>query len=260
MENASTPNPEDVVLEEGTPEYDAAMVQKFEDNDAGVQTEQTGTQEEPTGEDRPEWLPEKFNNPEDLAKAYAELERRQSQGAEENPAEDEAKAAVTAAGLDFDALSTKFNTTGALEDTDYTALETAGIPRSLVDSYIAGQMAVAERIQTELVGVAGGQESYAQMVEWAGANLPPEDIAAFNSVLDRGDTGAMKLAIAGLKSKYDAEVGVEPSLLDGDSGQNSADAFQSTAQLTAAMRDPRYNKDPAYRREVEQKLARSSIF
>ena len=31
-------------------------------------------------EDRPEWLPEKFQSAEDMAKAYAELENKQSSG------------------------------------------------------------------------------------------------------------------------------------------------------------------------------------
>lgn len=262
MENEDTPNPEDVVLEEGTPEYDAAMVEKFEANDAGDQTEQSGTQEE-TGEDRPGWLPQKFKTPEDLAKAYAELERRQSQGeddAEEGTEEGEARELVTAAGLDFDALTEKFDTTGALDDTDYAALEGAGIPRALVDAYIEGQTAIAHNQQAELMAVAGGAEGYGQMVAWAADNLDGADIDAFNKVVNGADLGAKKLAIAGLKAQFTAAVGEEPDLFDGDTDTKTADTFQSTAQLTAAMRDPRYHNDPAYRREVEQKLKRSNIF
>jgi hypothetical protein len=36
--------------------------------------------------------------------------------------------------------------------------------------------------------------------------------------------------------------------------------FESTAELTAAMSDPRYAKDPAYRQTVADKLAKSSLF
>ena len=37
----------------------------------------------PSSSERPEWLPEKFNSAEDMAKAYAELETKQSSGSEE---------------------------------------------------------------------------------------------------------------------------------------------------------------------------------
>ena len=45
------------------------------------QVEQEATQELSEG-DRPEWLDEKFKSPEDLAKAYKELEKQQSRNAE----------------------------------------------------------------------------------------------------------------------------------------------------------------------------------
>ena len=38
------------------------------------------------------------------------------------------------------------------------------------------------------------------------------------------------------------------------------DEFRSTAQVVAAMKDPRYGKDSAYTKDVEQKLGRSSVF
>ena len=51
-----------------SPEQEAAQTQE--------QTQEQ-PQEQPQSE-RPEWLPEKFNSPEDMAKAYGELEAKQS--------------------------------------------------------------------------------------------------------------------------------------------------------------------------------------
>ena len=37
------------------------------------------------------------------------------------------------------------------------------------------------------------------------------------------------------------------------------DSFESVSQVTEAMNDPRYDKDPAYRKKVTDKIARSSV-
>ena len=47
-------------------------------------------------------------------------------------------------------------------------------------------------------------------------------------------------------------------MIDGDSVNISADAFESVAQITEAMNDPRYATDPAFRKKVEDKIARST--
>jgi hypothetical protein len=261
MDPENTPSPDSVVLEQGTPEYDAAMIAKFDDSqklDSGDQTEQTGTQE-----DRPDWLDPKFQTPEDLMKAYRELEKKQSQGtapkADETPTpEAEAQKLVTDAGLDFDAFTSKFAQNGELSDEDYAALEGAKIPRAMVDAYIEGQKAIAQSHRSTLLSVVGGEEGFTSVSTWAADALDADDITAFNSVMDSGDLGAMKLALAGLKAQYDAENGSEPKLLTTDNSASSADVFRSSAELTAAMKDPRYARDPAYRRDIEQKLARSN--
>ena len=52
------------------------------------------TDAKPT-ESRPEWLPEKFKSAEDLAKAYSELEKKQSAPTEEAPTESAATESIT---------------------------------------------------------------------------------------------------------------------------------------------------------------------
>jgi len=73
------------------------------------------------------------------------------------------------------------------------------------------------------------------------------------------DPNMIRLAIQGLNARYRSEA--EPSLLQGGTGTvSSGGRFESNAELTAAMSDPRYSKDPAYRQQVADKLARSSLF
>jgi len=49
-------------------------------------------------------------------------------------------------------------------------------------------------------------------------------------------------------------------MINGDTNDVSTEVFESVAQVTEAMNDPRYANDPAYRKQVELKLAKSSVF
>ena len=44
---------------------------------------QKGGDPQPVVDDQPEWLDDKFNSPEDLAKAYDELQKKQSKSSDE---------------------------------------------------------------------------------------------------------------------------------------------------------------------------------
>jgi hypothetical protein len=108
--------------------------------------------------------------------------------------------------------------------------------------------------------IAGGQEGYSQMMEWAAGNLAPSEIEAYNATVDTGDEGITRLAVQGLVARYRSEVGTEPNLVEGTTSATSGGRFESAAEVTAAMRDPRYQNDPAYRQRVAQMMARSSVF
>jgi hypothetical protein len=42
-------------------------------------------------------------------------------------------------------------------------------------------------------------------------------------------------------------------------GKTAPGGFESVAQVVAAMSDPRYKIDPAYRAQVERKIANSTV-
>lgn len=219
-------------------------------------------------EDRPEWLPEKFKTPEDLSKAYSELESqftksRQAEAEQtteqptEQPTED-ARQTVEDAGLDFDALQKEFADTGGLTDETYKSLADKGIPKEMVDSYVKGQQALASDYENELYSFAGGKETYSEMSAWAAENLSEGDINAYNNAINSGDSAQARLAIDGLVSRYKVNGGAEPSLVGGRASA-SVDAYESMAQLTADMSNPLYAKDPAFRDKVQKKLSRSNV-
>ena len=226
-----------------------------------------GNQQDP---ERPEWLPQKFKSPEDMAKAYSQLESKLGQGQQEQDQEEEVETTgeETASdvaellddkGLDFDVFQQEYNENGELSGDAYAALEEAGFPRSVVDTWIQGQDALASQVTGEMYNIVGGQEDYNNMVSWAADTLPESEIDAFNATMTSQNPDMIRLAIQGLNARYRSEA--EPSLLQGGSGTvSSGGRFESNAELTAAMSDPRYSKDPAYRQQVADKLARSSLF
>jgi len=227
-----------------------------------------GTERDP---ERPEWLPEKFKSPEDMAKAYSALESKlgQPQREEEEVSEEvqelvsadasEISEVLGANGIDFDVLQQEYQELGGLSEDAYAALEEAGFPEAVVDQWIAGQQAISQQVQTEMFSLVGGQEQYQELVGWAADALPEAEIDAFNATMATQDPNMIRLAIQGLNARYRSEAA--PSLLQGGTGPVSTGGkFESTAELTAAMSDPRYEKDPAYRQQVSDKLARSSLF
>ena len=70
------------------------------------------------------------------------------------------------------------------------------------------------------------------------------------------DKNKAQMAIEALKSMYSSG---EPQLLDGVSGSEAGDVYESWAQLTADINTKLYQKDPAERERVQRKLKRSRL-
>jgi hypothetical protein len=229
---------------------------------------------------RPEWLPEKFKSAEDLAKAYTELEKKlgapkpkdeakpeaksepnkDTSDSEETEPEKAAREAAENAGLNFDDLSAKYWDKGTLDDSDYAALEKSGIPKNIVDQFIAGQEAILNTTRAEVFNSVGGEQTYFAMTEWAAENMSEAEIETFNRAVNSGDKNMAMLAVKGLQAQFSAAEGFEPKRsVSGATAKASANVYRSIAELEKDMGDARYRNDPAFRRDVEQKLARSDI-
>lgn len=149
---------------------------------------------------------------------------------------------------------------GQLTDEHYSELEKAGYNRQVVDQFMQGQFAMAEAQNAQLLNAGGGQERVQAMFEWAEGNLSQEQIDAYNSKFDQGGADAI-MAMEHLAAKFDADGGAAAHLVRGANAPtyDTADAFRSVAQVTEAIQDPRYHTDPAYRAEVERRLAKSNV-
>lgn len=219
-----------------------------------------------SGAQRPEYVPEKFwkdgkADLEGLAKSYAELETKLSQGTK--PAEEKPKGpvAIDKAGVDLAKLAAEFRSNdGQLTEATLKDLEQRGVPKAAVETYIAGVKAQVAAREAELVKLAGGQEAVNQIYSWAQANLTPDEIAAYDATMQQGDMVACKAAIEGLKARYTLANGFDPALISGPgSGSQGSTGFASAAEVTKAISDPRYQHDPAYRKQVEQRIAQTRV-
>jgi len=253
------------------------MVDKVEVQSPETTADKPVEENKPT-QSKPEGLPEKFNSVEELAKSYSELEKKlgeQSQPTkesvdpvskaeikkEEQPKSDLdiATKAVDSAGLNMDSLAEEYAKDGKLADGSYKSLEKAGIPKEYVDRFIAGQQAIADQQSASVKSMVGGTEAYDSMSEWASNNLSETEKQAYNTAVNSKDLEAVKLAVVGLKARYAQSTGSEPKLVEGKASPSGEQGFSSWAQVTQAMSDPRYAKDPAYQAEVKNKLANSKI-
>ncbi len=205
----------------------------------------------------------KYKTQEELEAGYLELQKKLGTTDTDEPTNDtdeptedvKAKEIVENAGLDFDALSEEYATNGKLTDESRKALVDSGIPEPLVDNYIAGQVAIAEKQQVAMVNTVGGQKSYDSMIEWAGKNLDSSSIEAYNKAIN-GTSAEATLAIQGLNMQYKTS---NPKLINGSSSTGNVQGYQSNAQLTKDMGNPLYKTDPAFRKTVQDKLAVSKI-
>lgn len=228
---------------------------------AGTASTAESTTSQPQSEERPSWLPEKFQTAEDLAKAYGELEKKlssgetQEQSTEELPTKEQIEQQT---GLDLNPFYEEFQNQGSLTEDSYKKLEAAGLNKDLVDSYIAGQEALSNATVQSIYQVAGGEEQYKALTDWAGNNLTQAEQDNFNEIMAKGSIEAATFAVKGLKAQYDAQFGIQPNLLKGQAS-NTEEVYKSTAEVIRAINDPKYQSDTAYRKSVEDKIKRSNV-
>ena len=230
----------------------------------------------PREDGKPQWLPDKFQNPEDLAEAYAQLELKMSSGnppvqeeqveqveesepLPERANEDQVAEALKSQGLNFRKYATEYAQQGELSKESYDELAKGGMNSEVVDTWIEGQSAIANQLTEKAYASVGGKEEYDALLTWAVDSLPENEIDSFNKEIENTNSDDVLFAIKSLNARKSLEVGETPTLLQGDTGGKSISSYKSVTQLTKAMNDPRYQNDPAYRDEVTQKLSQSSI-
>ena len=217
----------------------------------------------------------KYKNAEELEKAHIELQRKLGdQSAEDEPEEGEEVEEEVEETEDEpvegeDILDTLWQETISGEEfSEETLQELASKrPGELAKMYLQFRNQVAnaepqgltEDNVEELKDSIGGEDQYQQIMGWANDNLSEDQVALFDSVIDKGDPAACYFAVQALNAQYENAVGSDGNLVTGKAPSSSSDVFRSQPEVVEAMSDPRYDNDPAYRRDVMNKLERSNI-
>lgn len=222
-----------------------------------------GEEPEEQVSERPEWLPEKFQSAEEMAKAYQELEGKLGEDTKE-----ETEEPTQADFGEFTKYKEEFWETGELSEASIKELvETKGIPKSIIDDYVqlGRQHQEFARLQQEdkVLEDFGGRAKFQEMASWARDNLSDDEIEGLNASLGSGNEKAIKFALSTLKGKY--EGASKPKLFKGQTKPDSSGVFKSHAEVKEAMAklDSRgrnmYQTSEAYRNKVIEKLKRSKL-
>ena len=218
----------------------------------------------------------KYKNAEDLESAYLELQKKLGQQdedvdvdeGEDEEYEEELSEDAPAVSLINEASAEYYANDGTLSEETIAKFSEMS-SQDLVNAYLEIQAnnpqaptQAAEMTEAQINSVqnaAGGEANYNRVDQWAADNLPDNQIDAFDSVVDSGNPAAINIAFQGLQAQYNDANGYEGRMLQGKAPSNSRDVFRSQAELVAAMSDPRYESDEAYRADVVEKLDRSDV-
>ncbi len=222
----------------------------------------------------------KYTNAEELEKAYIELQGKLGQNEKEDSpeakqeevlqeeSEESSEDYSEGAQLIVDASEEYWSNDGNLSSE--TLEKFSGMSsQDLVSAYMEYTKAnpqqsepVADLSETDANSIknsVGGEAEYNQMTQWAASNLESNVIEAFDNLLDTGNAAAIQLAVNGIRAQYETATGYEGRMYTGKAPKSSGDVFRSQPELVEAMSDPRYDRDPAYRQDVIEKLDRSDI-
>ena len=211
----------------------------------------------------------KYKNAEELEKGYLELQQKLNgketeEKAEEPKAEQEEPEQATSI-LDTlweEATSGKEYTEETLKQLE--SMSATDLAQLYLEERQKGNDApsaeardFSEEEITQLKGIVGGDANYTNMLNWAQKSLNEQEVKMFDAVMAKGDPLSAFFAVRSLAYAYNDAIGYDGNMVQGKAPKASNDQFRSQAEVVKAMSDPRYEDDPAYRRDIMDKLERS---
>ena len=231
---------------------------------------------EKLGQEEAELYAGKFENAEELENAYLELQKKLGSKDEDDEVEDTTldedeypEEVADGVNLITQASEEYWENEGAISEETMERFKEMS-SSELVEAYMAirdrnpdieggGESPdLSDAEMNQVYNSAGGEAEYNNLTSWAAQNLDESKMDAFNDIIDRGNATSIQIAVAGLRAEYEAQEGYEGRMLTGKSARTQ-DGFRSQAEVVAAMNDPRYDQDPAYRQDIYDKLERSNV-
>ena len=250
-------------------EEQKAEAQAFEQgkaNNEALQADREANFEQNERENQPPLIDGKFKSQDDLLAAYKELEKKlhkPEEETEEQPVEEEAKEPeIPLSQQSMQKAADVFKEKGELTPEvidDLSKMDSKELVKAYMDFYSKNQKQTIEQTAvSEIHNIAGGEQGYNDLVQWASTNLPEQDVMQFNKVAESNNVAAIKFAVEALNNRYKNSEGYEGQLITGKSPTNDGlKPYRSHAELVRDIGNPLYNSDPAFRQDVEARLARS---
>jgi len=247
---------------------------------------------------KPKKLAGKYDSPEQLEKAYQELQRKLGQKAEQSappeapaPAPEEytqergvevygetVATAIEAAEINPFEMAAKLEAGEDVATYVDALVEKGGLPRDLVETYLAGvkpqapattEAAKAVSLNENPEAVAalrqsvGGDAAFEQLSRWAGANLSDAEKADYQAAVDSGNVLAAQWALRAIQARATGTK-AEPDFLGGGAQTSEpADTYETRSdwQKDRYAKDDNgnelYGRDESHQRRVDAKHQRS---
>ena len=217
----------------------------------------------------------KYANAEELERAYLNLQQKMGQQSDDEEVEeyddDESDEPDGSPSYEldqevYDIIQDEIDTYGALTEETIAALANNLDADELIkvgmDMSATEYPDLDQRDIQDIQNFVGGEAEYANLIGWASENISQQYIDAFDEVVDTANAPAIQMMVAGLMATYNENNGYEGRMLSGRAAQDvgSVVPFRSQAEVVAAMSDPRYDNDPAYRADIMQRLEISNTF
>ena len=211
----------------------------------------------PNGTDTPEDTP-KEETQETTTEVETPVENEENPVETQKETEKVIKEELETKGLSFDEFAEEYQSTGTLSPESINKLEQAGYPKAMVDAYIAGLEAQANKFVDTVKSYSDGKwDNIVELVKSQGQ----EAIDGFNATLNTGNLSQIKLMINGLLAQHKTQFGTSNPLVTGmPTATTNQTGFTSKQEMVTAMADKRYGRDMSYTREVQTKVKMSNIF
>ena len=211
----------------------------------------------------------KYKNAEELEKGYLELQQKLN--SKEEPAQEEQEEQAEEQGEVESTILDQLWEEATSEKGEFTQETLDELGKMNVEELAQMHLEYRNSVQgqqpegrdfseadiKELKGIVGGEQNYSNMIDWAQKSLNEQEVRMFDAVMERGDPLAAFFAVRSLAYAYNDAIGYDGNMVQGKAPRQSNDQFRSQQEVVRAMADPRYDEDPAYRRDIMEKLERS---
>lgn len=149
----------------------------------------------------------------------------------------------------------EYATTGKLSEASYNELAKLGFSKRDVDIYVNGQKEIARNFTNTLYEKVGGEQAYAELVQWSASNLDKATIERYNEAVSNNDRETIMSLVEFAKFKKEGTTtNTKPNRISGDSSDVPAFApFKDKTEWQRATSNKNYGKDIKYTNMVDNR-------